>query len=165
MARLEALAAWFFSCLGIVLLGVSILVVPANAFADAGSDCINLCTVECGADKNCYNSCVGGCCATACSGDPVCGEQCCNAACMGDPTCMNACLAAQGKFCNVKPVYDCSDGGRECRYDQDVGGCISNRMDGMGGYEFCSVKVFPVSCGACECKQKSNEKVCECKAK
>lgn len=152
MARLEALAAWFFSCLGIVLLGVSILVVPANAFADAGSDCINLCTVECGADKNCYNSCVGGCCATACSGDPVCGEQCCNAACMGDPTCLNACLAAQGGICNGPPVNDCSQG-MQCFYSVDKQECVGQ----------CNKEVIP--CRACKCVPKSMDepKNCVCK--
>jgi len=34
MNRLETMAAWFFSCLGAVLIAIGILVVPANAFAD-----------------------------------------------------------------------------------------------------------------------------------
>ena len=50
MARLEGMAAWFFSCLAAALAAAAIVVVPGTAFADPGSDC-----------------------ATKCSGDPNCG--------------------------------------------------------------------------------------------
>jgi hypothetical protein len=61
MSRFVAFLGWFFTCLGITLLGVSILVVPGEAFADPGSDCYGAC-------KNASDSgaCVAGCCQQLC---------------------------------------------------------------------------------------------------
>ena len=47
MSRLEALSAWLFTCLGIVFLGVSILVVPQKAFAQGGGSCNTACCGGC----------------------------------------------------------------------------------------------------------------------
>jgi hypothetical protein len=90
MARLESMANWFFVCLGIVLLGAGILVVPSNAFADAGGDCItsNKCSGETGF---LLGACVGSCCAG--SSD----SQCCTEACtingVLDKSCADECAA------------------------------------------------------------------------
>lgn len=84
MTKLEAMAAWFFTSLGMVLLATSILLVPANAFADAGSECSSTCSTQCGTDTTCYDTCVAQCC----SDDPT----CCSEACGGDQTCYNACI-------------------------------------------------------------------------
>lgn len=91
MARIERMAAWFLSCLGAVLLGGSILVVPATAFADAGSDCYDQCGLN--------TECLGICCYDACAGDPTCIENCCADAC-GGGSCETACIG-QKKNCNV----------------------------------------------------------------
>lgn len=72
MGRLEAMAAWFFSGLGIVLLAGSILVVPAKAFADAGDDCWEMCAED---------------------PDPACTQYCCENACGADETCIAECTA------------------------------------------------------------------------
>ncbi len=82
MARLEALVAWVFVSLGIVLLGGSILVVPANAFADAGDDC----ATQCGDDPMCTQSC----CDKACDFNPACSKQCfAQVTCrLGNPYCV-----------------------------------------------------------------------------
>jgi hypothetical protein len=96
MARLEGMAAWFCNCLGIALVVASILVVPANAFANAG------CGVKCGSDP----TCLAGCCSDQCSGDPDCEVSCCVSNCGGDPTCEASC-EAQAKPC--KGVLYCID--------------------------------------------------------
>lgn len=106
MTRLETMAAWFFTCLGTALLGVSILVVPPNLFADTGSECGSTCGGECGGDMNCYYSCVGACCAGACQGDSSCQQSCCEIACGGDQTCLDQCNAAQKQCWNANNRCD-----------------------------------------------------------
>ncbi len=79
MARLEAQAAWLFSCLGIVLLAASILVVPATAFAEAGDDCVAKCV-----DDPDPPSCTYACCETACGGS---GNLCFQGCMQGQLSC------------------------------------------------------------------------------
>lgn len=101
MKRVEAAAAWFFTCLGITLLAVGILVIPAEVFADSGDDCV----AQCGDDESCMLTC----CQTACSGDPACVVTCMQKA-------LKKCslISCQDKFsgctvdCNLKR---CSEGG------------------------------------------------------
>lgn len=93
MSRLEAVAAWCLSCLGAVLLGGSIVSVPQNAFADAGGDCYNKCTAECGPELQCFYDCAGICCGQACEGEETCSNECCGSACPGDPSCAEECTA------------------------------------------------------------------------
>lgn len=85
MKRLEAVAAWFFTCLGITLLGCSILVVPEKAFADHWTkDCQEACCYscypneECGYSNECYMSCMSACseCASACNENQSCIDEC-----------------------------------------------------------------------------------------
>jgi hypothetical protein len=93
MARLEAVAAWFFNCLGVTLLGVSVLVVPANAFADAGG-----CEV-CIPGSEGYDQCVADCCngsSGGCNGDPTCVSECCTRKCQ-DSQNPQSCLTACGR--------------------------------------------------------------------
>src|SRR5262249_30123565 len=77
MTRLEAAVAWLFSCLGVVLLACSILVVPVDAFADTGNpDCATQCSTDL---------------------DPTtCMQNCCTNTCLGDQTCYNNCMAQLG---------------------------------------------------------------------
>ena len=94
MARLEAAMAWFFSCLGVVLLGGSILVVPANAFADTGTPD---CATQCGTDTSCMQTC----CQNACNGDQTCYNNC-----MAQlPKCSGG-SASCSKLCGVNAIRD-----------------------------------------------------------
>jgi hypothetical protein len=103
MARLEAWAAWFFSCLGTVLLGVSVLVVPADAFADGGSCSYYDCYMKCSGNQACIDTCAVECCADFCEGKgEECWGTCCSSACGGSGnSCYDNCVA-QGKS-------DCTD--------------------------------------------------------
>ena len=105
MNRLEATASWLFTCLGIALAAVSILVVPANAFADPGT----VCGADCSAgDATFY----GNCCATECADDPDCIAGCCGATCGADQDCYNACVAqAQTPGCAGDA---CDTPGKKC---------------------------------------------------
>jgi hypothetical protein len=91
MTGTEKIGAWFFSCLGIVMVAFGILVVPANALADAGSDCTYSCGVNYTPGTTDYYKCLGGCCNDACYGDPTCASNCCNSACGSDPSCSATC--------------------------------------------------------------------------
>ncbi len=118
MSRFIAFNSWFFTCLGITLLGVSILVVPADAFADAGSSCYSICNQppynandaaynacvgsmccpsECGGSGNsCFNSCVGEACQLKYANDPNGLSTCCQTVCGSNTNdCYNNCLVAQ----------------------------------------------------------------------
>jgi hypothetical protein len=59
MKGFAKVVSWLLGCLGVVMVGAAILVVPANAFADAGSDCIsakaalNNNLAVCDADRSC----------------------------------------------------------------------------------------------------------------
>jgi hypothetical protein len=88
MFQMDRITSWFLTCVGIVLLGAGILVVPSNAFANAGTDCVSSggCSLFTG---TALGNCVAACCAG--SSDP----DCCSEACTGDmdyTDCMNACL-------------------------------------------------------------------------
>jgi hypothetical protein len=97
MSRLFAFASWFFTCLGITLLGVSILVVPAEAFADAGSNCYSQCN---GLTGSAYDGCIAGCCQSQCGGvtGSACYYNCACEAChlkyQGDPNGLSDCYKA-----------------------------------------------------------------------
>lgn len=108
MARLKAQLAWFFSSLGVVLLGVSILVVPSNAFADpsfppgAGISCEDHCGAYClgnPSDPDCANNgapCIAHCCAAV-------AISCLPSSCQTED---DACT----DDCYLKP---CNDGGKD----------------------------------------------------
>lgn len=124
MSRLEVVGSWFCTCLGMVLLGLSILVIPGNAFADAGGDCYNSCLGDPG--------CTAVCCATACPNQPTCHADCCEGACGGNDTCLDMCLAAgpiscQAKVCKDKDLGTCTKvcEGKECKDGLVVGRCFS----------------------------------------
>jgi hypothetical protein len=143
MARLEAWAAWLFSCLGIVMVGVSILVVPADAFADAGSACADKCDTECGSDTACYNACIEKCCVeTYCWEGPF-----------GDIICssleLEECMAQKKDVCNGPPVNDCSNNGKGCFYH-------ATNMECTGD---CYKDLIP--CRACVC-QPAGATTCKC---
>jgi hypothetical protein len=73
----ELAAAYFFTCLGFVLAGASVVLAPQQAFGDytfgtcsycagdswCGATC---CWITCGSDTNCLASC----CLDACGSDP-----------------------------------------------------------------------------------------------
>jgi hypothetical protein len=123
MARLESTANWFFVCLGIVMLGAGILVVPSNAFADAGGDCITSegCT---GLSGTALGSCVGTCCAG--SSDSNCCKEACTIQTEGGPVvdsnCYSACLSS----------YNCHSDDADCKNFDTLAKCnpdleVSNR--------------------------------------
>ncbi len=111
MVRFERMAAWFFSCLTVVLAGAAILVVPAKAFADDGSNCATECSGM-GFTGLQFALCVGGCCNYDCPGDAGCDTACCGSACDGDPNCYATCVA-------FAAARSCTDGG--CQ--NGFGGC------------------------------------------
>src|SRR5438552_1668822 len=108
MNRLETLASWLFTCLGIVLTAVSVLVVPANAFADPGSECAAACSST---DPACF----GDCCATLCDGDAMCIAECCANCTDWDVDCVSQAqtLGCAGDDCDT-PLAKCSALARPC---------------------------------------------------
>ena len=99
MSRLESVVSWFLTTLGLLLVGGSIFVVPANALGDAGSDCYDKCFGECGPETTCFNECVASCCAGTCNEETEeCDETCCETGCQSDPTCTEECQANLKKF-------------------------------------------------------------------
>jgi hypothetical protein len=116
MKRLETVTGYFFSSLAFVLAGISILVVPADAFADYSGEC-SLCYP----DSDPY-SCTINCCLDFCT-EEGCGSKCCTDGCGSDQTCIDACLAAQAKacyrgnkYCEAYGVNDCETDPRDCYY-------------------------------------------------
>src|SRR5262249_9459124 len=126
MCRLNAMASWLFTCLGITLLGVSILVVPADVFADAGDNCYagcstmypsggpsynscvaSCCGSNCGSDSTCYNNCVAGDCELQYGTDQNGLSGCCTAVCNGDQLCVDNCLSMV--FCNGCLPPECNN--------------------------------------------------------
>src|SRR5438105_314321 len=87
MFRFDRFASWAFTSVGIALIGAGILVVPSNALANAGSDCIT--SGGCSGFSGAWlGFCVQGCCQQ--SGD----GSCCDEACTGDSNytaCYQAC--------------------------------------------------------------------------
>lgn len=98
MKRLENAAAVFFIALGMTMLGSSILVVPADAFAQYANQC-EFCRKEC-PGANC-NGCAGTCCLNYCQNDDVCWAQCCQHACNNDPDCLAQCKKANAVPCSL----------------------------------------------------------------
>ncbi len=142
MARLQAWAAWFFSCLGIVLLGGSILVVPTNAFADAGGDCASICKELYDPGTTDYYQCLGGCCGYTCSGDGTCESDCCASACGGNGNlCFQGCMYfVTQKNCNT---LFCEGG---CNLQQPSK-CGDRKNDEI----WCLKKKDPKQCNGCVC--------------
>jgi len=120
MNRFNALSAWFFTMLGVVLFGCSVLVIPERAFAFTltmtcdDACCLGLCG-ETGCDFGCsaeMGSCVIECttCMDGCNSDPSCEDGCMAQAtaisCLktGCETPLGQCTAA----CNQ---MSCKDGG------------------------------------------------------
>jgi hypothetical protein len=133
-----ALASWFFTCLGMTLLGVSILVVPKEAFADSG--CYIQCyentpaCASCTTDPNSQQcmACKSTCCLTCQGGDPSALAICCQNACGSDEACLancatnatlaqcpancnNTCPNLPFNLCNLTPMTSC--------FQNSVGGC------------------------------------------
>jgi len=119
MARLEALAARFFSCFGIILLVLGAFVAPEqSALANADQDCTNCCNAACGSDSICYMNCYSGCYNT---GIGVCGDAV-------------ACHLANYEcdffgFCNcVGSVTYCYDGTKcKCKWNTAASQCQCKR--------------------------------------
>jgi hypothetical protein len=150
MRRLESSMAWFFTCLGIVLLAASPLVVPANLFADAGSDCRS--------QYGSNGSLDGTCCYAACGSDYSCGFTCCQIACNYDTTCVSACTsafaAAQQPCGNAQTCNPANH--EQCWYSNNLNRCTINGDTGPGGgamNDVCYVTGFPATCGGCKCLQ------------
>ncbi|MBI2805189.1 MAG: hypothetical protein HYX68_09455 [Planctomycetes bacterium] len=95
MKRLETVTGYFFACLGFVLAGVSILVVPADAFGDYTKGTCSDCQTA--SDPS---ACSIACCGSACSGDDgTCAGDCCTDACGMDATCQANCSATVYPLC------------------------------------------------------------------
>ncbi len=142
MRKLEGMAAYFFTCLGIVFLGFSILVVPESAFADIDEDCGNACcyscfgTDECDTQSECYMNC---------------REQCLN--CVGQcnsnwyPGCVEDCVAQAKEKCLRS---NCESGVS----------CFIQNGDCDNKNTYCN-KLGKEDCGACICTLVVNECRCE----
>jgi hypothetical protein len=130
MAKLDALLAWFFTSLGIALVGFAILIVPTDAFASDYTGLCDFCAnaadpAACAADccKNkagCGNTeCSNECCLKACGGDAACQAKCCQAVCGSDTDCLSSCNAV-GPACVILcscPIFGpctCSSGVANC---------------------------------------------------
>ncbi|MBI2805191.1 MAG: hypothetical protein HYX68_09465 [Planctomycetes bacterium] len=143
MKRLETVTGYFFACLGFVLAGVSILVVPADAFADYTEQC-----------KICQGNpdpeaCSITCCGTSCGNDGVCWTACCKDACGGDTTCENNCKAA-APSCKSHSVCNSGCGART------PGSCASIVL------ELCSETSDPTPCSLCGCTDNPMGTACIC---
>ena len=150
--KLNAVGSWFFTCLGITLLGLTILVLPADVLADAGSDCYsgcagfsgsdftncvnNCCQYKCGSDTTCFNNCAAEACSLAPSGL----AGCCQTLCGTDQNCLAKCNAGVDFGClflcgcpafgkcicrtSVFIYYNCLGNGCVCNdYKIACGGC------------------------------------------
>lgn len=117
MKRVESLTAWFCSTLGVTLLGVTVLIVPEQVFADANSDCSAACctgcfgTGTCNTLASCWTNCQGTC--TAC--EYMCGSN---------ATCKAQCLTnARATNCPSDALGDCEFPGRSCPLGLGKGTC------------------------------------------
>jgi len=106
MRRLEATAAWFFTCLGTMLLAIGVLVTPAEVFADSGDDCLEQCAGE--------FDCMLLCCQGACQGVESCVSECmqkgaikCKApGCQTGFGCTAFPMGCEKKPCNDDGIFD-----------------------------------------------------------
>ena len=125
MKLVEAFSAWFFTLLGVMLLGGSVLVVPERAFAFGPSNCTDACcaTWQPGLTCNVYDPhtahCITACddCQAGCGGDTGCELDCLT------PPILIDCRAAR---CNVMPGR-CAPvcGGEFCDLAPGTGTCTS----------------------------------------
>ena len=128
MRKLEALSPWPFFCLGVVLLGVSILVVPQTAFAQGGGSCSVVCcdgcygTGTCDYSGSCYTACYGGCnsCVTECAGNQSCIDMCYATWYNQEVNCMNDC---QNLLVCYMPEPNCSGTNAGCNANVGCGNC------------------------------------------
>lgn len=114
--KLQTAASWFFICFGVTMVGVSILVVPPNAFAQEPGSCGSNCCVACGGPTDCQNLNAG-------SDAYKCWNQCkidcenCVLNCGGDSSCQAKCkgnsLWLSGP-CPNDPVTICQFPGLRC---------------------------------------------------
>jgi hypothetical protein len=128
MTRFEMITTWFLNCLGIVLVGAGLLVVPANAFADSGGA---QCATDCGllwtVGTSDYYTCIGGCCGYGCGGDPLCRVSCCADACGIAPNCQTPCSSAEDGGCSLSTV--CDTPGSYCVVITTAGGCPKTNVN------------------------------------
>ena len=176
MARIQAFTAWLCSSLGAVLLAASILVVPANAFADLSScesacsgdplcigGCVSTycaesssceyssCSLACGADPTCLAICLGGACAQDCGsgGDPSCLGNCCLADCGADnPACTTPCT--QQAMCAANSANRACDNG--CMYSTSLQVCISGCVTNSNTCATCKCLFNPKNDLDCFCQ-------------
>jgi hypothetical protein len=149
MKRMEAVMAWFSTCLGITLLAASVLVVPGNAFADNGTTCAAKALSICGSNQGCYYYEIGYCCLTDCGNDSTCASTCCKSACGSDSTCLSNCLQAQLSCLGMT----CDNG---CANQWDLNLKCDNANTSC-------TKMLPASCGTCLCLKQITA-TCSCKA-
>jgi hypothetical protein len=100
MTQRERTAGWLLSCLGVVLIAAGILVVPSNAFADAGTYCKGQCN---GLSGSALANCLGACCNYGCPGDQTCDTNCCKYGCGSDTTCLATCTSYWGTYSSCPP--------------------------------------------------------------
>lgn len=146
MRRLEALTAWFCMCLGITLLGVSILVAPAKAFAEdpyqsCGDACCSACfgSDPCDGTSSCYLSCDSTC--FACVGN-----------CNGDSGCIASCIAGTGG-CSGSPKCDIPN--NPC-YTKLKPSCPNTNTNCANGTQ-------SNACDGCKCAANTNDKDIYCR--
>jgi hypothetical protein len=127
MSALKAVSGWFLTWLGFGLLGLSILLVPQDAFADYTGQC-SIC--------NQNPTCGQTCCETACGSDTACWKTCCADVCgasSGD--CYDECT--QNKICEGPECLNAL----KCIYDA---GCVN-------GADYCKQMTNSANCRDCAC--------------
>lgn len=103
MGRFEAILARTFTSLGITLMFLSILIVPADAFAYTAGQCSPCAQgLLTGVARG---NCAAGCCNANCA-DNSCKPQCCADGCGTDTICLATCQAGSPFDC----LSGCTDG-------------------------------------------------------
>lgn len=154
MSRLNSVASWFLTCVGINLLILAALAAPDKVFADAG----------------CGNACFNSTCATLCSGANYqtdacqnCLYQCCQDNCTvatdQDSCCKTACSSWPDAQSQANCEANCMAGKAGCKGDpcEDKVNCFfQDPCDNLNTY--CHAIA---GCAGCLCK-KSKIAGCQC---
>src|SRR5262249_51239280 len=125
MTRIEATAGWVFTCLGIILLSLSTLLVSAATFAGSGADFDAPFSAPYSSRSADYPACVQSCCNDRCNSAQPCTDDC-----------LQEAAGLQKKVCNgyvgMGKYADCSNKGSTCFLDPDdllcTGDCNSKLL-------------------------------------
>lgn len=128
MVKFETFAAWLCTSMGLALVGLSILVVPADAFADYSGNPCSWCRTELDPGKCASTCCLpysgddrSACCADACGANTDCLSACCG----GDSACIAKSTLLSGQ-CPDGPVMGCKKLKTPCDLPLKVGACVGS---------------------------------------